>query len=334
MDDDHECELVTPPTYKRACEHCKSRRLACSYTSSLDHDEPCEECSRTGWGCIAGPAKESVRERITYDRDWENDPWQSPKAPKVKKLPSCRRCRERNQPCSFSAGDKSEACTACDMADQICLPELETPQGGRKRKRTQVKAKTATGKDQHETSWGPDVFGQPAGKHATIIIGSASASSEDDSDFQTAPKRANTKPIVIGESSNSSDDDSDVLPPPKRTKTKTGTRTENHEEEAGTIETISTKFAHPVKFNHEGQEPCHFCTDIRFAMFGLGSMEVEVVVWNDGHGLDENGGGHRERGIENTRMCVECTTKRLPVVMCAKHELQPLAGKYQSADEA
>lgn len=327
LDDDDQCELITPPTHKRACEHCKSRRFGCSYTHSLDHDEPCEECSRNGWRCVAGPAKESIRERISYDRDWENDPWQAPKAPKVKKLPSCRRCRERNQPCSFSAGDKSDVCTACDMASVACLPEMETSQSSRKRKKAPTNSTNANNGDKEEKSWGPDVFGSTTENQRAIVI--ESGSSDDDSDFQIAPMHARvTRPMTLKNGIDSSDDEFEAKRPPKRSKTNTKTKiSAKGKKDEGTMQTICTKFAHPIQFNFEGSEPCHFCSDIRFAMFGLGAKEVEVVVWNDGRGLEEISGGHRGEGIESTRMCVACTTQRLSVVMCVKHELRELEGE-------
>lgn len=324
LDDDNECELIQPPTFKRACEHCKSRRFGCSYTYTLDHDGPCEECSRTGWKCVAGPAKESIRERLTYDRDWENDPWQAPKPPKVKKATSCQGCRERGQLCSFSAGDKGDVCTACDMANRECVREPETSPIGRKRKRGQTKPKPVFEEDDSisegeqsgkKVSWGPDVFGPSV--------------------------KVNSDPIVIGSSSHNKDSD-DTPPSPMKPKsgstlkekaqTKTNIKNKDKQRKPeGTLETISTKFAHPILFNHEGEEPCHFCFDIRFGMFGLGAAEVEVVNWHDGRGLDEVSGGHREQGIENTRMCVSCTTQRVPIIMCEKHELQPLEGGFISA---
>ena len=338
VDDDNECELITPPTYKRPCENCKSRRLGCSYTYSLDHDEPCEECSRSGWRCVAGPAKESIRERLSYDRDWEEDPWQAPKPPKAKKLISCRRCRKRGQPCSFASGDKNEICTACDMADQACVPELDTSQSSRKRKRAKHKHQTATKDDDEDEdedevnkrnqtgAWGRDIFGPRASKATPIIISDKDPGSSDED--ASPPKRAKTipqpKPIVISETSDSSSDsDSDV--PPARQKDRNPAALSSNK---GVLHTITTKFAHPIVFNYEGSQTCHFCTDIRFAMFGLGPKEVEVVVWNDGRGLEEISGGHRGRGVENTRMCVACTTQRLPVMMCGRHEVQPLEGEW------
>lgn len=322
-DDGNECELITPPIYKRTCEHCKSKRLGCSYTYTLDHDGPCEECSRTGWSCVAGPAKETIRERISYDRDWENDPWQAPKTPKVKKLPSCRRCRERGQSCSFSAGDKSEMCTACDMAGQTCLPEFGKAQSSRKRTRAQISSKTAAAEEtDEEATKAPNVLGHAADDTGHILI--VESSDKQAAEAPVAPEQTQTQIYI---SSESSDSDSDIPPPPKKPKTRTQPRTQAKAKKEGILETITTKFAHPIAFNHHGDEPCHFCTDPRFAMFGLGAVDVEVIDWHDGRGLQETGGGHRGQGIERTRMCVGCTTMRTLVVLCEGHEFSPLEGK-------
>ena len=358
LDDDNECELITPPAYKRPCEHCKSKRLGCSYTYSLDHEGPCEECSHTGWRCIAGPAKEAIRERVSYDRDWENDPWQAPKVPKPKKIPSCKKCRERGQPCSFAAGDKADVCTACDMAGEACVPELEMPQSGRKRKRT-AKAKTSAGgkksgeekrdeegvgegDDNGKGPWGRDIFQETKKSTNPIVVDESDGDSEDDLGALLAPKKPKSnekkpvEPIFIESSDESSSaDDSDIAPPPKKKtfsnaniKGKTKQQPQHHNAK-GALTTITTEFSHPIAFNHEGAEPCNFCRDIRFAMFGLGPVEVEVVVWDDGRGLEEIQGGHRGRGVERTRMCVECTTSRIPVIMCPGHGLGWLEGELR-----
>lgn len=53
-----DCEPLVEPPKKRACEHCKKRRMRCSYQDSDDlekHKKPCEGCQATGYRCIAGP---------------------------------------------------------------------------------------------------------------------------------------------------------------------------------------------------------------------------------------------------------------------------------------
>ena len=59
----------------------------------------------------------------------------------------------------------------------------------------------------------------------------------------------------------------------------------------------------------------------RYAIVGLGDKEVEVIEWADGRGLEEVTGGHKGAGVENTRVCVRCTTERIQIIMCSNHEL-------------
>jgi hypothetical protein len=90
---------------------------------------------------------------------------------------------------------------------------------------------------------------------------------------------------------------------------------------------IKTKFCHPIIFNHEDNGTnthCHFCSDPSYAILGLGDKEVEVIEWEDGRGLEEIGGGHRGEEVENTRVCISCTTHRIPIIMCREDELMPL----------
>ncbi|KAK3067503.1 hypothetical protein LTR53_015591 [Teratosphaeriaceae sp. CCFEE 6253] len=112
MEDENDCELVTPAKHKRACEGCKRRRLTCSYTYTLEHSQPCQGCAGGGHACIAGPDKDLIPTRLRYDRDWVKDPLPPPKKPK--KLKTYWTCTI------------GEDCTACEMASAICIPEQTT----------------------------------------------------------------------------------------------------------------------------------------------------------------------------------------------------------------
>lgn len=329
-DDDHECELITPPKYKRTCERCKNKRLPCSYGRSLDHSEACEECSRDGWDCIAGPARESIQPRIRYDRDWENDPYVEPKPPKIKKMPSCRRCQESGQACSFSAGDNGEECTACEMAGANCVRNTEkAPKAGRKRKREGVgpvaksKSRADTDPDDKE-----DSSPQRAKKsrRSSGVHRSLNLKGTGGDDFLQLAKGVSLNQYGEKQASevadSDEDDDSSLSPLQQMAPGVSSGR--------GTPRTITTSFSHPIKFNSDGRDPCMFCLDDVFPIFGMGSKEVEVIEWHDGRGLEEIKGGHRGEGVESTRMCLTCTTDRLSIVLCAKHELRPLEGEYTS----
>ncbi|KXT06523.1 hypothetical protein AC578_6026, partial [Pseudocercospora eumusae] len=108
----------------------------------------------------------------------------------------------------------------------------------------------------------------------------------------------------------------------------------------GTLFTIRTSFSHPFIFNcdddhsqrpHSSTTPnddgasCHFCTEPSLPFFGLGQIETQVIDYPDRPGFIEMSDGYRSRGIENTRLCAVCTLRRMCVVMCDKHIMQPIA---------
>lgn len=52
------CELLVEPPKKRACEHCKKRRMKCSYQDSDDdekHKKPCDGCQAASYRWVVGP---------------------------------------------------------------------------------------------------------------------------------------------------------------------------------------------------------------------------------------------------------------------------------------
>ncbi|OCT44169.1 hypothetical protein CLCR_00624 [Cladophialophora carrionii] len=86
--------------------------------------------------------------------------------------------------------------------------------------------------------------------------------------------------------------------------------------------TITTPWAHPINFQCavNAQPSCHFCYDFRYGIYGYGPIEAEVAQRADGQ-LQECGKGHRLQGKEVTRMCVECSLKRLHVSRCREHSV-------------
>ena len=270
LDDDQDCNLVTPPKLKRACECCKRRRCACSYTHSLNHSGPCQQCGDDGYKCVAGPVKEAVPTRIRYERDWQNHPMPKKRVPKIRKILTCTECRKAGRQCSFSTVDSSPACAACKEAgsDKSCAVDIILPQrhGPAKRRKT---------KGESEIN--------------SLLVS-----------LSPLAKAANAT-----------------------------------QDSEGIVRKIQTKFCHPISFNHEdntaGSESCHFCAEAGYAIFGLEAREVEVIDWADGRNLEEISGGHRGKGVENTRMCPDCTLSRLTIMMCPAHELGPIAGVKKDA---
>ncbi len=92
--------------------------------------------------------------------------------------------------------------------------------------------------------------------------------------------------------------------------------------------TITTKLAHPIKFNYMANEddplPCHWCDDLVHGLLGLGNAEVGVFDNEDGQGLTEVVDGHTTKGHLPSRMCGFCTLDRLRITACKVHEVEPL----------
>ncbi|KAI7199341.1 hypothetical protein KC316_g3330 [Hortaea werneckii] len=97
----------------------------------------------------------------------------------------------------------------------------------------------------------------------------------------------------------------------------------------GATKRIVSRFSHPIQFNAEdanGSTPCSFCEHTSFQIIGLEAKEHDVIEWQDGRGYNEIGGGHREDGVEPTRVCTACTMRRLLIIMCEKHQMRLIPG--------
>ncbi|KAF3052730.1 hypothetical protein E8E11_010198 [Didymella keratinophila] len=95
---------------------------------------------------------------------------------------------------------------------------------------------------------------------------------------------------------------------------------EDGEGNNGMLTKITTSFAHPIRFQ---AQDCNFCEIPIFGMVGYFEREVHVIRWHNGLGYAEVGGGHCQDTGE-TSMCVECTNRRLQVVVCPGHEFEQL----------
>lgn len=92
---------------------------------------------------------------------------------------------------------------------------------------------------------------------------------------------------------------------------------------------LSTRLAHPIEFNflpvkEDNQIACHWCDSMVYGMLGLGITHATVFDGGDGKGYVEIENGHISKGHIPSRMCIECTTRRLSVMACNFHEMQEL----------
>ena len=92
------------------------------------------------------------------------------------------------------------------------------------------------------------------------------------------------------------------------------------------IFTITTPWAHPMQFKYDAKlgPPCHFCNDFRYGVYGYGLIEAKVFRKVGETQLEEteDSTGHRSQGKEATRMCVECSLKRLFISRCRAHSIK------------
>ncbi|EME48860.1 hypothetical protein DOTSEDRAFT_30229 [Dothistroma septosporum NZE10] len=127
LDDDMDCELIIQPTRKRACEMCKRRKIACSYNYTRNHGVSCEQCQSVGQRCIAGRAKEFLKPRVTYDRDWEADPLPKRRGGKQQELEECLECVGAGRPCAYPARNYGSPCEDCTDRGLACTITSNVP---------------------------------------------------------------------------------------------------------------------------------------------------------------------------------------------------------------
>ena len=131
---------------------------------------------------------------------------------------------------------------------------------------------------------------------------------------QHLPSACESDPIIINDSDDSADY-RDIL---------NGAQLR---ELAGQTRIIKTDWAHPMDYRCK-PEVCNFCQDFRYPLFGCGVVNVEVIQLEPGV-YEEMGGGHRERGIAPTKICLNCSLERITIAKCPGHEILPVAGYHE-----
>ncbi|KAF2154325.1 hypothetical protein K461DRAFT_126877 [Myriangium duriaei CBS 260.36] len=119
-----ECELIRPPVKKRRCGHCKRKKLHCSYKDEPQSDQACQACQGSGLKCIAGPAKNGMPQRYSYDtlKAVEREKASGRKHETNIDFKPCNPCRESGTRCTpiLSAEDHTNnpdnfSCIVCQM---------------------------------------------------------------------------------------------------------------------------------------------------------------------------------------------------------------------------
>lgn len=158
---------------------------------------------------------------------------------------------------------------------------------------------------------------QPLEQRKTELhfAGSEKSVSSYESSQQHLPRACQSDPIIIIDDSDDPTDYGDTL---------NGTKIC---ELVGQTKIIKTNWAHPIDYRSK-PEICDFCQDFRYPLFGCGAVTVEVIQLEPGV-YEEMGGGHRERGIAPTKICLNCSLERITIAKCSGHEILPIANYHE-----
>ncbi|RMX98739.1 hypothetical protein D0868_09925 [Hortaea werneckii] len=311
-----------------------------SFPSSLIGHPSAHGC----WGCLALNIRCPL---LDDERGWpcytcyEDDHHCDLILPPPRKL-ACERCKRKKQICSFAyTSDHSGPCEDCasEGCDCEAAPRKENINQriryDRDYKKDPLPKKTTTktsgecctcrtegkacslasgvaGKDCLERKKPGNVCDL---KKANNVLDTVHRQTIKPHTAAAARKRkANTKPA---------EDNSAVKQQKNSATADTGHRSR------GATKKIVSRFSHPIHFNAEdasGSSSCSFCEHTSFQIIGLEAKEYDVIEWQDGRGYDEIGGGHREDGVEPTRVCTACTMRPLLIIMCEKHHMRLISG--------
>ena len=310
-----ETDDLTGHPAARGCKQCRKLNQACSMVKYGRY--PCKECVEDGDECqliqeptVKGRCKQcdQANEEVC---SFENDPTQ----------PICNHCADNEHICealppngykaprvnideiAWGADRPYTACTSCRMGKKRC-----SLKGKEDRPPCRNCKKDNSGCTFYHLPK-PDSEKQIA-KRKSLIEKVAPEVTKPTSEFFADEDLADMKRRNI-----------EVLerePTPEL-------EMEDGEGNKGMLTKITTSFAHPIRFLVEttSLSDCNFCEIPIFGMVGYFEREVHVIRWHNGLGYAEVGGGHCQDTGE-TKMCAECTNRRLQTIVCPGHEFEPM----------
>ena len=324
-----ECELIVPPKFKKGCTRCKQKRLKCPFREDGGKGvDSCSFCEEVGETCIAGPldecleykfdggpaiVKTALEARAIDKTSSPPQPQESPKipVPRPRQYVMCNQCRASSLRCTLKR-DQEGPCKHCRLAGDQCKFVYKSL--GLNRQLSDI------------------LLSMPNGQIQVPLP-------EDDNDrHQAAPTSpsANTRQLY-----------SEIL---SKRKYSTVPRKYNKQSKANNCSkvtkptskligitegiqhiVITTSFCHPIKFFYlpdpQMRHPCSWCTSPVFGLWGHSSRQVEVIPFGKDVGNEEMSGGHSEDGVEQTRMCCQCTLERTNIIYCeGDHNTQQIEG--------
>lgn len=304
-DDSIDCVLHPAPTWKRPCEQCKGRHqsIFCSYNSSdYDHSKPCQFCHDRGFECVAGPAiyQPSIMHTDGHDteaflsREGTTAPSKS----------------EATDGISFSSYLDVYGDTDLTPAYQPVITNEPAPvdlPGFTNSFQTVTESGRATPVQLGE--YGPWA---PVNNDTANLAGPVP---------QSGPVGLGQIELGLG-NNNTSLFPGQILAP-----TMAFPKYPKFDIEDGPKPTVRrTELPHPLKINHDpspGGEPCHWCDNFAYGISGLG-VRYPTVIENKPGEWTEIDDGHTCEGREPSRMCVQCTFKRVAILYCSHGSIVPL----------
>ena len=300
----------------RGCKQCRKLEQACSMVK--DGKYPCQECIEDGGEC------QPIQEPAVKGR--------------------CKQCDQANcGVCSFEDDPTQPICDHCADNDHIC--EALPPDGYK-----------APRVDLDEIAYGPDRPYAACTNCRTLKRRCNLKTNEDEppcnyckknnlgchffdlpkqnTEKQTARKKTLVERIAPDVAKPNSEffTPEDLADMERRTnvvlerETTPEIEMEDAEGNKGMLSKIDTSFAHPIRFSvpKTDTSDCNFCEIPIFGFVGYFERQVHVIRWNSGLGYAEVGGGHCQDTGE-TKMCEECTNRRLQIVVCPGHEFERMA---------
>ncbi|KAJ4297663.1 hypothetical protein N0V90_005557 [Kalmusia sp. IMI 367209] len=312
LGDTIDCHPIIEPGMTGRCKRCEDHDQSCSFEhANGDPQAMCDECLEVdNLECEPRPPNEFRSMRIDLDQILYSEDRQ---------WVSCTRCRAGNKKCSLKNKTDKPPCRRCKKTGMGCtFYEVSLQEKADKTRRK----KGGDGNDEEvrEAAEGPDI-----GKYkGTKLEEIAPEFSVPGSDFFTP------EDLEDLERESSVDEDEEA-----RVRESQEVEFEDTEGHKGTLTTIKTSFAHPMKFSMNSIEPegCSFCEMPIFAFVGHWEKTVHVIRWDNGLGYTEFAAGHREN-FSATVMCQRCVMERVQMIACPGHDFRHKHNLLQNNEEA
>ncbi|KAM3418888.1 hypothetical protein BST61_g4850 [Cercospora zeina] len=284
----NDCRLITLPVRLKACKPCGGRKEPCSYTYTRNHGASCQQCAAVGVLCVAGPAKDFIRSRIRYPAPGERPDTQVNTANVVS--PSLQPPKKTQN--SKRRRKAPEDCLECSESSRICQYQLDdTGHYSTGCIRCQDNGSPCTIRDKLPTA--PENDRPPIDVQAPRHEGLSGEEGEDAKGKEDPPQRLSCAQL------------------------------------SALIRKIETSFTYPILFDCDDVAPpgtrqsCLFCASPEAAIHGFGLRETQIMDHRDNRLCREV-----PTRMVPTSLCTMCTTSRLNVLVCEKHDIRPIIGVY------